>query len=234
MKMLRMAGFVLTITAASLFVVLLLTGAGLYAGGIVTNQKISDMVKVLDGGLQSPIESTDAVAAQAKDGIEADGGREHQALVEEWQKEKKSEEEALAARKDAIDAMARTLESVRAELDAREQDFRSRVDAFETAKAAEDAAEKTAGFQEAVKTYSKMDSEDVAKNLYSLQDEEALRYLKALKVDIRASVLTEMQKIEEEKNPGGVQGPSRTAKLIEMLSGGGDVAAVTDSAPVAQ
>jgi hypothetical protein len=214
-----------TVSAAMLLLSIIVAGAGLYLGGVVTDEKLRDIARVVDGELASPPE--EPAAQPVKGEMELQSEAELKTAVAQWHKERKAQEEALAARKEASEAMRRELSDVAAELTKRTRDLDTRVAQFEQARAAEEAARLDAGFREAVKRYDAMEPADVAKLLYGLEDAAVLRYLQAFRADRAAEVLTGIMKLDEKSAAGRAAAAlNRAAKLQEMMCGdGADVAA---------
>ncbi len=211
----------LSVIGAMMLVTEVILAAVFYFGGFITKQKVTDIVKVIQGQLQTPPEKQ-AEEKTPQTPLDIKRSEQLQKAVALWEKEKKVQEDNIEAAKEAAESMRRELETVRAEIDARRSELDSRIAAFNAQKAAEIAAEKDARFQEAVKTYGQMEPKDVAELLYDLPDKEVVRYLRAFKTALRAEVLTEIKKVDETKGPrvpGGSR-MNRAAKLQEILSGG--------------
>jgi len=214
---------VLSLVAAMIFASQIVLAVVLYFAGVLTCQKAADVVKVVQGRLVSPPEEP-AKVERALEPYEIKSQQELQQAVADWQTSKKQQEDALAAERQAIESMKRELETVRLELDAKETQLQKRTADFESAKAAEDAAARDKGFQDAVATYSAMETKDVAQLLYGLTDDVVVRYLKAFKTGFRAEVLTQIKKFDEQYEPAAPGKINRAARLQEMIRG--DAAAV--------
>ncbi|MCD6404444.1 MAG: hypothetical protein J7M19_01300 [Planctomycetes bacterium] len=211
----------LSVIGAMMLVTEVILATVLYFGGFVTKQKVTDIVKVVQGELQTP--SEEEVKEEApQTPLEIKRSDQLEKAVALWEKEKKAQEEDIDTAKEAAESMRRELETVRAETDARRRELDSRIAAFNTQKATEIAAEKDARFQEAVKTYSQMEPKDVAELLYDLPDKDVVRYLKAFKTTLRAEILTEIKKVDKKEQPRvpGDGRMNRAAALQEILSGG--------------
>ncbi len=211
----------LLLVAAMILASEIILAAVLYLSGTVDSRKVSDIVKVLQGALASPdkapVEETPVVLSP----IEIRSQEELENAVADWERARIAQEDALASEKEALQSMARELEAVRSELDAREKDVEKRTAAFETAKAAQEAAARDQGFLDAVATYNAMKPRDVAELLYGLDDTTTVRYLRAFKTDVRAAVLTEIKKLDDQNQPGRPADVlNRAARLQELLSGG--------------
>lgn len=215
------------LSAATLVGALILVSAAvlvgaLFYGGVITEQKVSDVVMVFKGDLASPVE--DEVAEEEPSGpLEIKREEQLKKLVAEWQEQKSREEEELAARRDGLESVARELETVRLEIDTKVRKHQGEKASFERARAAEVAAAKEEGFLSAAERYSKMDAKVVAELLYGLTDEEILRYLRVFKTQFGAEILTALKKVDEESRPGAARGAmrlNRAARLQEMLGAG--------------
>ena len=211
----------LSLVAAMILLTQIILVAVLYFSGTVDDRKVSDIVKVLQGSLVSPdqvaVEETPAVLSP----IEVRSQEELEKAVADWERARIAQEDTLGAEKEAVQSMARELETVRVELDAREKDVAKRIAAYETAKAAQEAAASEQGFIDAVATYNAMKARDVGELLYGLDDTTTVRYLRAFKTDMRASVLTEIKKLDDQNQPGRPASvANRAARLQELLSGG--------------
>ncbi len=207
---------VLTVSGAMLMLSLAVAAAAVYFGGIVNDEQVRDIARVVEGKLASPKEEPAAEVQKTEAELKSEA--DLTAAVAQWKTERASQEQALESEKAAVEDMRRELESVRGELVVREEAFRKERAAYEVAKAAEEAAAQDAGFQEAVKRYAAMEAADVAELLYGLDDDTVLRYLKAFRTDKAAEVLTEVMKIDAKAHGGGAI--NRAAVLQEMMSGG--------------
>jgi len=190
----------------------------LFAAGVVTETRIDDAIKVFRGELATP-PSADQQAAEPEP-LEINTEQELRQAVARWREEKAVEQERLRTQEEAVASMLRELSAVRIAIDSRQRALETRESAFEAQLAARAAAEKDEGFQAAVGLYGKMEAKDVAELLYGLDDAEVLRYLKVFKASFAAEILTELKKVDEEKNPvlPDTVRLNRAALLQQMLS----------------
>jgi flagellar motility protein MotE (MotC chaperone) len=208
----------LSLVGAMLLVSEAILAGVLFGAGVVTAQKAADIVKVIQGRLTSPPEVEIAEKAPVEIGSE----QELKNAVREWLDEKQVQESRIRAETEAVQSVKRELEQERATIDRRWRELEVRETAFEQARNAQIAAERDAGFRAAVERYEKMDARDVAQMLYTLTDEDILKYLRVFKSSVGAEILVEIKKIDEKAGPAAKAGAgaNRAARLQEILAGG--------------
>jgi len=215
MTLLKSIGRYAVIAAAAGFAaVLCLT---LYAGlqGYLSSESLDTIGKALSGELVEPQPVTEKPALPRAEQLKVDAIKETRRSLGELQKQV----ELLTVELNEKRAKVRMLEGEaskllkeaaedRADLAKAEAAFKARQETFTTGLA-------STGFKKVIKTLEGMENENRALFIYDCDDDEAVTLLWALKDDMRAEVMVEIDRLDKQQTEETAE--PRAKKLLRRL-----------------
>ncbi|HUV38165.1 MAG TPA: hypothetical protein VMY39_01055 [Planctomycetota bacterium] len=201
--------------AAGFAAVLCLT---LYAGlqGTLSSESLDTIAKALNGQLVEPQPVQEKPARSRAEQYKADAVEETKRALKELQKQV----ELLTVELNEKRAKVTMLEGEASRL---LKDVADRSDALTKARAAFEAERASfttgladAGFKKVVKTLEGMETEVRAQFIYGYSDDEAVRLLWALKDDMRAETLVEIDRLDRAQPVAGVE--PRAQRFLKALA----------------
>ncbi len=139
-----------------------------------------------------------------------DQPRDSQARIEQTQIQREIVDRELQKQIELLRSMQVTIAEARAKLDSELKALQGRQQEFDTKLAAHNKATGNEGFQKALKSYSAMKPKSVKDDLMAMTDEEAIRYLAAMKSTVATDVLDQFRTPQElEKRLRLMQMPQR-------------------------